>query len=518
VRVLRSSVRPVSLRGSRLLGHLNAIAGAGRVAGAGAGGRGAGRAAAAGGARPHRALPQGSVKDEGIRSLGGNRFAVRVARVDARTGHLRNRKVTVSGTRAQARAARDRFRDELSSSCGQRPRTRLADFGRDWVDRREKNLEIQAPSARRYRFALRHIAAAAIGELFVDAITRADVAAYVAGRVAAVGQKGGESVRTELRLLRALAADSVAEGFALKPWADRIAAPPVRGYDDDRPNLFTPDAARRVLEDVAQHERQWLPVVALMITTGLRWGEATGLGWEHIDVAALVAKIRRGNRRGELAGLKTRSSYRTVPLLPEVLALFGLQRTAGLLFQSRRRDGEIGAFRGNPLVRVFRRVCARLGVAYVTPHGLRRTWNNIGRGAADREVLKAISGHATDAMVDHYSHVDAGEKRQLARAVADKMGIAAALAAGGVLQPPVSRPARRPPPDPPRRPDPPPDPPPDQAAKTCLRHVPEPRRRSANMTDSSTETAATGSDIAGLTLHDELRPLCDLESTHDAGE
>lgn len=52
----------------------------------------------------------------------------------------------------------------------------------------------------------------------------------------------------------------------------------------------------------------------------------------------------------------------------------------------------------------------------VTAHGLRRTFNNLARPRTGREVLKSITGHATDAMVEHYSLVGAQEKAVVSRA------------------------------------------------------------------------------------------------------
>jgi integrase len=44
-------------------------------------------------------------------------------------------------------------------------------------------------------------------------------------------------------------------------------------------------------------------------------------------------------------------------------------------------------------------------------HGLRRTANNLLRQVASGEVTRAITGHVTVQMTEHYSHIGAGEKR-----------------------------------------------------------------------------------------------------------
>ncbi|MGN6109365.1 MAG: tyrosine-type recombinase/integrase [Kofleriaceae bacterium] len=361
--------------------------------------------------------------DTGIKDLGGGRFQVRVKRLEARTGLVTNRKEIVSGSRADARRVRDRLREELASTVLRRPRTRLGEYAASWLERRVADGEIADTTARKYGYGLSHIIPA-IGDLYLDAITRVDVKSYVADRVAKVGLKGGNTVRAELRLLRTIARDSVAEGYAEADWADRVKPPKVRRYSKDRPNRFTAEQGRRVLAAVPS---RWKGIVMLMFTTGLRWGEASALHWEDIDPRTREATIKYGNRRGVLARVKTDSSYRTVPILPEVLELFGLRRPSGLVFtsRSRKQPGRLTAFVGNPLVKVFRLLCTKLGVPYTTPHGLRRTFTNLGRGEAAQEVRKAISGQSTDEMVEHYSHIELDEKEQLARAVASKLGITA---------------------------------------------------------------------------------------------
>lgn len=45
-----------------------------------------------------------------------------------------------------------------------------------------------------------------------------------------------------------------------------------------------------------------------------------------------------------------------------------------------------------------------------TVHGFRRTFNNIARQVAGEIVTRSITGHVTQAMTEHYSHVGREEK------------------------------------------------------------------------------------------------------------
>jgi integrase len=348
--------------------------------------------------------------NEGIRQLERGRWLVRVRRVDSRTRKVVNRKATIAGTKADALHARDRIRAELASSSSRPLRKTLAEFAAEWLARRR--VQLKGSVARKYEFSLRHVRAA-LGALWLDAIAPSHIEEYVARRTRAGA--AGNTVLNELRMLRTIARDSLAEGYAVRYWCDRVRPPRVRRYTEDDPNLLTPDQAARVLARVPRH---WIGLVFLLMTTGLRIGEATALRWG--DLRHDVARVRRGNDRGALVEPKTKGSYRDVPALLEVVALFGRPRGDDeLVFPSRRG----GLHRGSPLRSVLEKACAAAGVPRVTTHGLRRTFNDAGRRRGSREALMAITGHVTDEMVSHYSIADAGEKASISRAVALAIGV-----------------------------------------------------------------------------------------------
>jgi integrase len=354
------------------------------------------------------------VRDKtGIQQAGKGRFLVRVKRIEARTGLMANRKATVLGTFADAERVRDELRRQLASTVEKRAPIRLKAYAESWLRRRVERNEIRDSVARKYGYSLRHILPI-LGDLYVHTITRADVEGYVALRKAEAGIKGGNTVLNELRLIRTIAKDTVAEGYASADWAARIKPPKVRKYSKERPNRFTPHQAFVLLAKIPE---RWQALVLLMMSTGLRWGEASALHWEDIDRKTGEATIKWGNDRGTLVLVKTDSSYRSVPIEPEILKLLGLRRDVGLVFPVTRgpRKGKLNA--GYPLVNMLKRICKQVGIPYTTPHGLRRTFNNLGRQITERDILKAMSGHATDVMVEHYSHVELGEKQAASKAI-----------------------------------------------------------------------------------------------------
>lgn len=352
--------------------------------------------------------------DSGIKQTGKNRWTIRVKRVEKRTGRQVNRKATVTGTKADARRVRDELRAELASTALSRPRTRLSEYAASWLERRAANPDMKRSVIRKYGYGLEHILPV-LGDIYLDSISPADVASYVAGRVAEAGLKGGNTVLNELRLLRTIAKDSVAEGYAEKYWCDRVKPPKVRVYTRERPNLLTAAQFKLLVDHVP---KQWLGLVLFMATTGLRWGEASALHWEDVDLVAGEAVIRWGNDRGRRITVKTKGSNRVVPVLPEVASLWGMVRKRGLVFPT--RNGTL--HKGTPLKKVLDKACPKAGVTRVTAHGLRRTFNNLARRGTSREVLMSITGHTTDAMVEHYSLVATDEKTVVSRSVADQIG------------------------------------------------------------------------------------------------
>jgi len=225
---------------------------------------------------------------------------------------------------------------------------------------------------------------------------------------------------------RLLAKDALADGVTERDFCARVKITVPDPYSDDEPNLLDPDQIARVLTEIPPY---WLDLACTLAYTGLRWGEVSALHWDDLDLEQQVARIRWGNWRGTLQKPKTKRANRTIPLvapLPELLAARrrrmlaeqhpGLRR--GLVFPT--AQGTL--HKGTPLGGVLRRACKRAGISIrFTPHGMRRTWNNIARQLADGMVVRAMIGHADEGMTEHYSRVGNDEKRTAAEAVARAM-------------------------------------------------------------------------------------------------
>jgi integrase len=158
-----------------------------------------------------------------------------------------------------------------------------------------------------------------------------------------------------------------------------------------------------------------------MAWTGLRFGEASALRWEDIDEEKGAIRVRRSQYRRQVSPLTKTGKTRTVPLVPELAALLKEHRielikrqnpglSEGWVFPS---DAG-GLMYTGQIRKPLRQAAKQVGIGRrITPHGLRRTFNNLVRQVeADAIVIRSITGHSTEQMREHYSHVGVEEKQR----------------------------------------------------------------------------------------------------------
>jgi integrase len=142
---------------------------------------------------------------------------------------------------------------------------------------------------------------------------------------------------------------------------------------------------------------EWWPVIATLVYTGLRVGEAQGLAGEDVHLSERRISIHEGNRH-----VKTPSSVRDVPIpepLAEVLAQHFVRFPAGPadpVFPP-----PLGDYRA--LRRTWRRICRTAGVHGATLHDCRHTFGvHCAQAGVPIARLQKLLGHATPAMALRY--------------------------------------------------------------------------------------------------------------------
>jgi integrase len=183
--------------------------------------------------------------------------------------------------------------------------------------------------------------------------------------------KGHHTRKKVLELLNQMLRAAVKDGkrIPFNPAAEvEIDAPPKKDAEDARP------PTREQCALIRQHVAVWYrPLVVFLEETGMRWGEATGLRWAHVDLEAKHLKVKEvlSEDKGTLfrkAAPKSVAGFRTVPLTPE--AVWAIE-TMAARFKPVQTVSPIGDGRDlHPEELVFR---GPLGGS-LTRHNFRRTW------------------------------------------------------------------------------------------------------------------------------------------------
>jgi integrase len=196
---------------------------------------------------------------------------------------------------------------------------------------------------------------------------------------------------------------------------------------------LTPEQARALLDSLRGHRNEAL--YALMLSTGLRRGEALGLQWKDFNPKTGILIVRRSLKRegGELitSDTKTSKSRRAVNVPPPVITALKAHkaRQAGerlAIGKAWLNTGFIFTTSiGTPidprnLNREFRSVCNDAGLGNWHPHELRHSAASLMLAQGVKlQVVSDVLGHASIRMTaDVYGHILAPDRE----AAADAMG------------------------------------------------------------------------------------------------
>lgn len=372
-------------------------------------------------------------------------FWIKAIGIDPKTGDRRERVRVVKGiTLAEGRRIRDDLRDEIERAGEKRERLRLVDYAESWLKR--KDGDVRLVTLERYTVALDQHIVPALGRHYLDRLTPDDVIAWRDERAAAtyavelvvvdergrpVRENGVVKKRVErrsyhartvngwLRILKTMLADAFLEHrLGPSPAARVRALPEPPSYSDDDPNVLDAHELGRLLVAIRERAPAFWPLIATMAYTGLRTSEATALKIDDWDRTAGTLLVRRSAVRGDIVEDTKTGVARRVPVHEDLAAILEahwkqLQREQsagvehGWLFPSAEGTPRYGTTLAKPLAAALRAAEIK---KRLTPHGLRRTLNDLLRLVTSREVQQAITGHTTDEMSEHYSHVKIAER------------------------------------------------------------------------------------------------------------
>jgi len=176
--------------------------------------------------------------------------------------------------------------------------------------------------------------------------------------------------------------------------------------------FLTPPEIDRLLAACSGQYARWRPLVLLLVSTGLRYGEALGLRVGRVDVLAgqltvLEALHEAGGGEYIVTEPKSEASRRTVTFPPEV----GAELVP--LVSGKSRDDLVFTERdGRPVTRTFRqntwpRICERAGLEGLRIHDLRHTQAAIliSAGTPLTAVQRRLGHSSIRVTSDMYGHL-----------------------------------------------------------------------------------------------------------------
>lgn len=350
----------------------------------------------------------------------------------------RRRKVRAR-TRAEVVSKLDKLKADAAAGLAVDGRATVGDMLDAWRERTMANRDLSPSSVSNYEWALRvlrhEFGKVRLRSLDVDRV-ELGLDRIATGKGAS--SRGNPISRRSLKLFRSTLAQAL----------DVAVRRRILGFNPARMAELTPSAARTssrralsadeatMLWHALEGERLG-NVFRLMLTTGLRPGEALGLCWDAIDLDAGLLHVRRAVRRdggrAELVDeVKTSGSWRTITLpAPAVAVLRDQQRVVAEL----RRAARVWALVDHELVfptahgtpwdpanarDELTRICAEAEIGRVVPQELRHSCASIlNDQGVPLELIADLLGHVDTTMLSRvYRH----RLRPSADAAVDVMG------------------------------------------------------------------------------------------------
>lgn len=333
-------------------------------------------------------------------------------------GKVRTRKTVSAKTRAEVVRKLRKLQQQMDA--GVLPDTATtAEWLRHWMDEiaprtKRKGQVIRERTLIGYRSYIDTWLIPHLGKVRLQHLTPDHVRAMYAAM-----RKAGRSettIRQAHAILHRSLKVAMLEGRVVRNAADMQDSPSAETNPTDH---LTPDEARKVLAACAGGRELVRTICGLGL--GLRQEEALGLQWPDVDLDLGVLHVQRAVQRHKGKGLvvtdvKSRTSNRSLPLTPEVVAAFrGLKAMAGgdgWIFPGFRPENPTDPRRD---YQAWKDLLVRAGVRHVPLRGARPSTASAMRDAgAPAEVIAEILGHAKGSIKvaeEHYLHTSEEARR-----------------------------------------------------------------------------------------------------------
>lgn len=343
---------------------------------------------------------------------------------DGTRRHGRQRFPTVT----EARRCRARMITEIAQGKHTAPtRMTVGEYAETWFRRREADWATSTAYIRRNQWKL-HLMPVLAG-VRLTAVTRATCQGVIDGLVARAYKPA--AIRNIWALLSSILRAAMVDGLIATNPAAELVIPAVRkrAYV-----IWTPEEARRFL--AATVDSPWHAMYYVMLTTGMRIGEAIALRWAHIDLERSTVTVTDTLRRTETGryepapGTKT-DSARMIVLSPGCVAALRVHRAAQLQVRASSprwdiRDYVFTQRNGRWVDQVafrteLKREIERLpGLPVITPHGMRHSLATslMIDGVQPRAIQDQLGHSSASTTMELYAHVTQGVRQATGERVA----------------------------------------------------------------------------------------------------
>jgi len=172
-------------------------------------------------------------------------------------------------------------------------------------------------------------------------------------------------------------------------------------------NALPVETVKDIVPSIWSLDRNDRLYLSLVIFTGMRRGEVLGLQWEDVDTAENCIHVQRNvtytNNQPFVGTPKTKSGYRSVPIIQDLLAFLNPIESKGYIVNSGDPNTPITlqSFRCM-MVRIHKTVDLHGATAHVFRHSLGTMLNDTG---ADVKTIQSILGQSDfKTTMDRYVH------------------------------------------------------------------------------------------------------------------
>jgi integrase len=382
----------------------------------------------------------------GITEIGPLKYRIRVRFVDPKTGRRRQRIRAFEGTLAEAAVEQARLRSEDGETARQ-ARQRLADFATSWLE--HKAVSLSHSTGERLAWEIGFHVVPVLGDFWVDKVSAADMRQWQADRLA-LGLAPA-TVNSVHRTLRGLFDAAVADELMASNPARAVPTLKEGRTKGPRGSVLSAEqlgallTTGRRLTLSGEVSDDLYGMIVMLGLAGLRFGELSAAEWR--DLRGGFLHVERAHWRRHVKTTKT-DDPRIVALPELVREELEAQRArlgavdhpalaSGLMFPGNPRQALAGAKRRGTadqnwyrypscLSKPLKKITSAAGLPLISPHSLRRTWENVMRQAGvDQMVRRAMGGWRTERAQAIYSQVDLNEASRAAeQAAATVMGTA----------------------------------------------------------------------------------------------